>query len=203
MRIRSFLCSAILLICVRVAAEAHQPHLVTSNETEVTSPEVSQAFYAEMNGNPQTYLIRTKGPFDLYVQLTIPDCNGARRDFNVKVAQGKKIIGKLEGGTANWKRFYEPFGGDHYLLGPDYDQANCKSGDYIIEVSNLGNTGKYVIVVGKKEVFRPGDMIRAIKVMPKVKKFMRSPPKPVATEKPPCPCAEAGRKDAGGKTGTE
>ena len=200
MRLRSFLCSAILLICVRVTAEAHQPRLVTGNKTEVKNPEVSQAFYAELRGKAQRYVIGAKDHFSLYVQLTIPDHKDMRRDFKVTISLGKKIIAKIDGDKAKWKRFYEPFGGDYYLLGPDFDQANSEHGKYSIEVSNRGNTGKYVLVFGKKEQFPPAEMMRTMSIMPKVKEFMRPPSKPVKTEKSPCPSAESGRKDAGGKT---
>ena len=145
MRLRSFLCSAILLICVRIAAEAHQPHLVTSNETEVTSPAVSQAFYAEMNGKAQRYVVGSKDRFRLYVQLTIPDHKSARRDFKVTISRGKKIIAKIDGGKAKWKRFYEPFGGDYYLLGPDFDQANAEPGKYTyVSPVHANNNGSLV-----------------------------------------------------------
>jgi len=203
MRLRSYLCSAILLICVRVAAEAHQPRLVTGSKTEVKNPEVSQAFYAELCGKAQRYVVGSKDRFRLYVQLTIPDHRGARRDFKVTISRGEKIIKKIDGGKAKWKRFYEPFGGDYYLLGPDFDQANSEPGKYIIEVSNRGNTGKYVLVFGKKEQFPPAEMMRTMSIMPKVKEFMRPPSKPVETENPPCPCAEVGREESGGKTVTE
>ena len=51
--------------------------------------------------------------------------------------------------------FYEPFGGDRDLLGPEYD-GEVPAGAYSVVVTSPDNTGKYVLAVGRKEKFPPG-----------------------------------------------
>jgi hypothetical protein len=63
---------------------------------------------------------------------------------------------------------FEPFGGDHYLLGGELD-IKVPAGLYEIRVSRPGMHGTYVLVVGKQEKFGAGDSVRALRDIPIIK----------------------------------
>jgi dipeptidase E len=54
--------------------------------------------------------------------------------------------------STGWQEYYEEFGRDYYLKGPEFEQK-MSAGKYKIKVFSADNTGKYVLAVGKKEVF--------------------------------------------------
>ncbi len=165
----------VLLLVAAGSAMAHQPRIVSSNTVEVKDPEVSQAFYAELSGKPQTYRISSKTKFRLYVQLTIPDLAGNRRDFTADISRNGKRISRLDGARAKWKKFHEPFSGGDYLLGPEYELASAEPGTYEVRVYNRDRAGKYVFVAGRKESFSLSDITKTMKLMPEVKKYMETP----------------------------
>jgi hypothetical protein len=121
-------------------------------------PEISQAFYARLAGNPQTYDIRSEAPLRLYVNLLVPDIPGIEIDYEAALfreTDGKEeLVARLDGKTHVWNPFYEPFGGDRYLLGPEYDEQ-VPAGAYIVVVTSPNNAGRYVLAVGKIEKFPP------------------------------------------------
>jgi len=174
-----------ILVCVLLsfaaAALAHQPRLIRDKPSvEVQNPEISQAFYAWLNGSAQSYYIRSETPFRLYVNLLVPDLPGIGKDYTAviykKEASGEQALGKLEGQGFDWRPFFEPFGGDRYLLGPEWDRS-VEAGTYIVVVTNPGLRGKYALAVGKKEKFPPGEWIRTARVLPQLKRefFEKSP----------------------------
>lgn len=157
---------------------AHQPRVgfegILENPIQVEKPEISKAYYGELEGNPEYYEINSDDDFLLYLNILAPDIQGARKDFIVEVLQNDKIIFILD--DANWGEFYEPFGGDNYLMGPELEEQ-VASGTYIIKVSNPDNVGKYSLAVGKIESFPPIEIIKTIFALPKLKKdfFNKSP----------------------------
>ena len=170
-----------LFLALSLAASAHQPRLVGDRPSiEVHTPEVSQAFYAWLNGGVQTFYIRSDVAFHLYLNILVPDLPGIERDFTVVLYEGKesedRVLARLEGTGFAWRPFFEPFAGDRYFLGPEFEQDVAK-GTYIVVVSNPRLRGKYALAVGKIEKFPPGEMIRTIGVLPKLKKqfFEKSP----------------------------
>jgi hypothetical protein len=163
------------------SAYAHQPRLVRDQPSyEVRNPEISQAFYAWLNGSAQSYYIRSDVPFHLYLNLLVPDLPGIARDFTAVVYKDKEtaeaIVTTLNGASYAWKPFFEPFGGDHYLMGPEFEK-DVEPGLYIVMVSRPGLAGKYALAVGKKEKFPPGEILRTIGLLPQLKKqfFGKSP----------------------------
>lgn len=172
--------AVLVLACILAPSVAHQPRMVDGDEITVQRPEVSQAFYAELHGRAQVYRFQSDTPFILYVQLTLPDLPGVRKDYTVRVLRDDQPAGQLTGADAAWKPFYEPFGGDHYLLGPELRQAQAPAGHYTAEVSAPGFTGKYVLAIGEKEAFTPADWKHALAVLPAVKAFMGTPMPPAA-----------------------
>lgn len=122
-------------------ASAHQPRITNGETTQVVDPEISKAYYAELSGKPQTYVIQSDKAFDLYVSLTVPDIEGQRTDFFYYIYQdGNKIypLTEFDGSAMEWTKFWEKFGHDSYLQAGEV-QTQVPAGTYEIEVSNVDN----------------------------------------------------------------
>jgi hypothetical protein len=178
---RRLLFLLVIVLACSPAAFSHQPRLVRDQPSiMVHNPEISQAFYAWLNGSAQSYYIRSGTPFHLYLNLLVPDLSGIGTDYTAVIYKeaesAENIVARLEGMGFAWKPFYEPFGGDRYLLGPEFER-DVAEGTYIVAVSNPRLRGKYALAVGKKEKFPPGEWMRTIAVLPKLKKqfFEKSP----------------------------
>ena len=59
-------------------------------------------------------------------------------------------VSALNGKDASWESDYEPFGGDSYLQGPQFE-GELEAGTYHIEVHTPDNQEQYVLVVGRRE----------------------------------------------------
>jgi len=150
-----FLSVLIFLFGFAFDASAHQPRIVylQSGDVNINNPELSQAFYDELKGSPKDYYIDSDRDFELYINLLVPahaNITG-RYSADVSDSQGQKIY-SLDGTNFDWQSFYEPFGRDYYLKGPELDQQ-LPAGKYKIEVYSKDNLGKYVLTVGKTESF--------------------------------------------------
>jgi hypothetical protein len=164
-----------------IPAFAHQPRIV-GNLTliEVRNPDISQAFYAKLNGSPQVYRIVSDQPFRLYVNLLVPALPDIDTDVSAEVFSGSEapenLLKKLDGPSSVWTKFFERFGGDTYLKGPEYEEP-VPAGTYLIKVTSPDNQGKYAVAIGTEEKFPPGEILRTIVVLPKLKKtfFEKSP----------------------------
>lgn len=166
----------LITICTPISVLAHQPHMVTSDSITVQKPEISQAFYAELHGQPQTYHITSDRPFHLYLQLTVPEIPHARTDFRITISREDHFLQRFDGAAATWKTFNEPFGGDTYLAGPEYEDTAASPGNYRIVVSSPDNQGKYVLAIGSIESFTLADWFQTLTVLPEVKSFMGKSP---------------------------
>jgi catechol 2,3-dioxygenase-like lactoylglutathione lyase family enzyme len=151
-------------------AYAHQPYLVNDTVvTRVDKPEVSKAFYAKLLGEPAVYEIVSPDSFELYVNILVPDEVGMPTDLSVTVTRGPDTLAVLDGPAHGWTRFYEPFGGDSYLMGPER-RLRIGPGTYFATVTRPGNTGRYVLAVGEREQFSLKDVARLFSVMPRLKR---------------------------------
>jgi len=178
MRISRFLLMpAYLALGSAVTVYAHLPKMVTdAGVTRVERPEVSQAFYAELFGEPAVYEITSPDSFDLYVNILVPDEVGIPTDLSVTVTSGPDTVAVLDGPAHQWTKFYEPYGGDSYLVGPEH-RARVGPGTYVATVTRQGNKGRYVFAVGEREEFTFKEVVRLIGVMPKLKQdfFHKAP----------------------------
>jgi len=152
----------IFLISIQLVS-CHQPRLIYDKTPpvyeQINNPEISQAFYGELKGQPDFYFIDSKTDFNLYINILAPDINGSRTDFSVNIFSN---IGNFTlNNSQAWMKFYEEFGGDSYLMGPEFEK-NVTSGMYFIEVSNPNNSGKYSLAVGKIESFPLGESLKSI-----------------------------------------
>jgi hypothetical protein len=169
-----------LFLMATGAAFAHQPRFVGDQPSVVVrDPEVSQAFYARLTGNPQTYHIKSEAPLRLYVNLLVPDIAGIETDYEAAIFRETggepELLARLEGKTHPWRPFFEPFGGDRYLLGPEYDEQ-VPAGAYAVVITSPDDTGKYVLAVGKIEKFPPKAMARTLVALPRLKRYFGKSP---------------------------
>jgi len=159
-----------------LVAYAHQPRITESQQTIVTSPEISKAYYGTLTNKPDAYIINASEPFELYVNLLVPDIKDQKKDISAVIIKDGNEIAVLEAGSITWERFYEPFGADWYWRGPEYT-AQAEAGTYEIIVWSSTNTDKYAIAIGKKEAFDFNETKNALRLIPQLKKdfFETSP----------------------------
>ena len=175
--LRLLAASACLALVAAGAAHAHLPKMVTEpGVTRVERPEVSQAFYGELSGEPAMYEIESPDSFDLYVNILVPDEVGIPTDLSVTVTSGPDTVAVLDGPAHQWTKFYEPYGGDSYLVGPEH-RVRVGPGTYVAAVARPGNEGRYVFAVGEREEFTFKEVVRLVGVMPRLKQdfFHKAP----------------------------
>ncbi|MCU0652829.1 MAG: hypothetical protein MUD10_01045 [Candidatus Pacebacteria bacterium] len=150
-------------------ALAHLPYLEEgATEITVTEPEISKAYYGWLQGSPAVYTIDADKPFLLYLNLLSPRVENGKMDYSMDIYKDGEILQKIYGGDAIWMVEYEPFANDYYSKGPEYEAA-AEPGDYRIEVYDSGNSGNYVLAVGKTEDLSLGQFFRTLAVLPKIK----------------------------------
>jgi len=175
----------VLLLASIPMVSAHQPRLNTETAVStqpiiVDNPEISQAFYGELNGKPAYYQINSDKPFQLYVNLLVPTSPGQGGEFvsaEITDTSGNVVI-FLNGPNSNWTPYFEEFGGDYYLKGPEAT-LEVPAGVYNIRVFNSQNQGKYSIAIGKIESFPANEAITALFTLPLLKEQFFG--KPVTT----------------------
>jgi len=158
------------------AVAAHQPRVDVGTNTSITNPiivqnpEVSQAFYGNLKGNPDYYKITSNKPFLLYLNLLVPASPGLGGTFpSAEVTDSSgNVVMTLNGTNSTWTPYFEEFGGDYYLKGPEATK-NVSAGTYIIKVFNANNEGKYSLAIGKIETFPADESIKAIINLPILK----------------------------------
>ncbi len=166
----------LLTLCLStIHLHAHQPFYVMDQELskaapfEVRHPKISQVFYGELNGQSEYFHLAFRKAHELYVNILVPDIDDYRHyRFLVEIAdQNFYPLDTLDGTQDNWESFYEPFGRDHYLKGPDLTLP-VPEGFYYLRVFNAGMQGRYALVTGKREWFGLQAIIRTIRLLPKL-----------------------------------
>lgn len=177
------LSAAFLSLLFTLPAYAHQPRIVEPGMvTEILNPEVSQAFYGELKGQPDVYRIVSDKPFKLYVGLLVPDVPEAKKDLSAEITRDGSVIRLLDGTQHEWIRFYEEFGGDWYWWGPETGPIGktaelSPNGTYEIKVFSPANLGKYSLAVGEIESFPAKEIWNTLVRLPTIKAqiFNKSP----------------------------
>ncbi|MGD0576989.1 MAG: hypothetical protein ABSA74_02875, partial [Candidatus Staskawiczbacteria bacterium] len=154
-----------LFLAVAGSASAHQVRVVylQQGNVQISNPEVSQAFYDELKGKPRDYFITSPQGFDLNINLLVPEIANRDGRYSATIFSengGEQQIAELDGGSADWNEYYEPMGRDYYLQGPSLENQ-LAAGKYKIEVFSKDNQGKYVLVVGQKEVYDVPSILNA------------------------------------------
>jgi len=183
--LKSFVLLFILFLSI-CSVCAHQPRVETGANTsiqdpiDVQNPEISRAFYGQLKGNPDYYRITSDKPFELYINLLVPAGPGIGGSFpSAEVTDSSgEIILTLNGTNSIWEPYFEEFGGDNYLKGPEATK-NVPAGTYIVKVFNSNNQGKYSIAIGKIEAFPVDESINTIIALPILKEQFFG--KPVTT----------------------
>jgi len=148
---------------------AHQPRIVEDVITDISNPDVSQAFYGNLSGEPALFRINLEESAKIYFGILVPDIENIDKDLIVTISSDNGFYYVLDGTKHNWEYFYEEFAGDHYYDGPDIE-LDLEKGVYDVQVSSSDNQGKYVLVIGKKEEFPIGEIINTLIVLPQLKK---------------------------------
>lgn len=173
---KALMAAAAMILLLVPLASAHIPELVledrdyTADPILVTEPDISYAYYGRLQGSPQSYRIVSEEPFLLYVSLLVPYVGQAETsdvEFHI-MKDGEKIV--MMHDYQNWTKWYEEYGGDWYLQGPEYE-AEAGPGTYVIEVHSDTNTEEYSLAIGKKERFGPVEIIKVLVVLPLMKAF--------------------------------
>jgi len=152
------------------SASAHQPRLVEDSGTvTVENPEISQAFYGNLNGDKQIFEINSDKKFPLYVNILVPKTENARKDMVVEIMKDGMVLAVLDGNSFEWTELHEPFGGDNFWKGPEFRQ-DAEPGKYLIRVISPDGKGAYVLAIGEKESFPPSEIVRTITLLPAIKR---------------------------------
>jgi len=166
---------SILFLATALPCLAHLPRIVYGKVGDIViyNPENSQAFYDNLSGEPRNYIINSDKEFKLYINLLVPAINGnSRYSANIFQIKENGIEEKVDfiDGQSNfvWQEYYEEFGRDYYYKGPEFEK-NLSAGNYKIQVFNYSNKGKYVIAVGKNEVFSILETAQVYWILPKLK----------------------------------
>lgn len=167
---------SVLLLSFSTISNAHIPELVleernyTTNPIIVEDPEISYAYYGKLQGSPHIYKIQSDKPFHLYVSLLVPYV-GQNETSDVEfhiMKDGKKIV--MMHDYENWTKWYEEYGGDWYLQGPEYE-ADVQAGVYLVEVHSDTNSEDYTLAIGDVERFGPMEILNTIFILPIMKAF--------------------------------
>lgn len=166
------LLTVLALLLSHAFALAHQPRVTESRLTQVPDPEISKAYYGKLTGEPDVYIIEAIEPFDLYVNVLVPDIRDQKKDVSatvIKDGNTENPLAVLDGINFEWKKFYEPFGADTYWMGPEY-KARAEAGQYEIRVWSSNNDSKYSLAIGEIEAFDRKEGINALTIIPQLKK---------------------------------
>jgi len=161
-----------LILFYPLIISAHQPRIVEGDEpVEIKNPDVSQAFYGNLNGQPQIFRINLSENQEIYIGILVPDIPDAKKDIYVEITSSgidNYVYYFLDGSIFDWKPYYEEFAGDDYFKGPETRIA-FEKGEYNIRVFSFSGGGKYVLAVGDKEEFPLKEALKSLIILPKLK----------------------------------
>jgi dipeptidase E len=166
--------SIFLFLGVASFSSAHLPRIIydQGGDIKVERPEYSQAFYDELVDSPRNYLINSEKEFTLYINLLVPAINGnSRYSANIYLIKNdiEEKIAFVDGQTDFlWQDYYEEFDRDYYRKGPEFEKI-LQPGNYKIEIFSYTNKGKYVLALGKNEVFPILESIKIFWTLPMLK----------------------------------
>lgn len=170
--------TAVFILCFSAVfaqkASAHQPVLIflKPENVRITDPEISRAFYDELKGNFRDYFINSGKDFNLYINLLVPEAANryGRYDADIySIKDGKEsLIFSTKVLSSGWSRYYEKFGRDYYLKGPEWEKK-VPAGEYKIRVFSSDNFGKYVLAVGRTEYFDAKSVLNIYWQLPMLK----------------------------------
>ncbi len=170
------LVSCLTVVTLPLRVLAHQPRIVDAENITVSSPEISKAYYGRLSGKPHIYFINANYDINLYVNVLVPFIEGPGKNITARIFKEDLPLGKLNPGKEDWKRFFEPFGQSMYWQGPEY-KVRANAGKYKIIVQSIEKNIRYVLAIGEIEAFDGIESLKAILLIPQLKKsyFEESP----------------------------
>lgn len=164
-------------------ALAHSPRLVERQDAleerpiVINNPDISQAFYGRLKGWSEYYQVSFPAAQEFYFQTLVPDIQNIQKNISAELIETEsgKIIARLDASKSEWLEFFEPFAGDRYFTGPE-KTLGLDPGTYLIRVYNPENEGKYILVVGKKELFTAKEVFNTIVSLPSLKLYFNESP---------------------------
>jgi hypothetical protein len=176
---------------------AHVPYLEHRDYSEENPAEIrdsvenSKAFYSwfETGTDVDVYTFQFRRKADFYGEVLVPVCPEYENllpwfalvgpglppiqvdvPFNVPPGYGGIVVENLEPGEPR-DTFYEPFGGKSYYEGKETLELEISEPGvwYIYYWDPYEIGGDYVAVVGRREVFKPKDILRALIYTPMIR----------------------------------
>lgn len=168
------------------------------NALHIPDPVISWAIYASLDhpGETDYYSFQAKPGLALNVQVNIPALaslqnyaphlaligpglpapTDATPSLTIPSGDGVQIVNATHAGATDG--FYEPFTQTNYWQRQSLIEPLAQSGTYYLVIFSLPadkiQTGKYVLAVGTKEVFGPGDTLSFPVTYIKVRQFMEA-----------------------------
>ena len=159
-------------------ASAHKPRVIYFEQGDIliNSPEISQAFYDELKGQPRNYFVESDKDFNLYINILVPNPENRNARYSANVYNGEELLLTTDTSSVAWADYYEEFGRDWYVKGHELEQK-LPAGKYRIEIFSENNTGKYVLAVGKTEAYDTKALLNIYWQLPllKIQFFKTSP----------------------------
>jgi hypothetical protein len=178
------------------SAEAHVPYLEDSDFSPtmpftVENISQSKAMYAHLENNQDVdhYSMQVEEPTFIYLHTSIPYC-AEYADFSVSYAitgpglpkpdanlpieladgHGAIIVRDPLSTVDDRVVSYERFSGRNYWEGPVFSITVEQPGEYqMIVWQEDGDSGDYIAVIGREEIFGPEDILRAAMTTPKIR----------------------------------
>lgn len=172
----------ILFLSLATTSFAHKPELVSEynvSEIEVLQPEISKAYYGifDSETRKQMFVINSSEDFNLYANFLLPVNDNSLMDkrLTMQVYESENLLVELSGVKHEWTEFFEPFGYDKYLMGPEFEKQ-VGPGMYRIILSldndvELKHTEKvsYSMAIGKIEDFGLQETLDTYRLIPQIK----------------------------------
>lgn len=158
---------------------SHQPYLLMkTNFTQdhpykIAEPVISKAFYGELKGSPDYYMVVPEKPMEFYINILTPDITNYNTnvfsvDVMVRTEKGDRSFFTLNGYGMEWERYYERFGKDWYRMGPETRIQLNTNTVYVLKIYSKSNLGRYALATGELESFPFWEILRIIGVLPEL-----------------------------------
>jgi hypothetical protein len=170
MSLRLILASTLFVALLPVLALAQELRLVGDSPIAIDDPEAYRAYYGTLTGQPHVYTINSEDPFRLSLVVLTPNKDGARTDFSATIIDKAGINEPLvlDGALSEWRWFFDTAGRDEYLAGPIL-RGGLAAGEYDIQVTNPGDGGQYVLIVGEDGWFSVAGILSRYSTLPTIK----------------------------------
>ena len=172
----------ILFVSLAASSFAHKPELVSEynvSEVEVLQPEISKAYYGIFDSKirEQEFVINSDEDFNLYANFLLPVNGNSLMDkrLTMQVYESENLLVELSGVKHEWTEFFEPFGYDKYLMGPEFEKQVgpglyriVLSLDEDVEIKNADKVS-YSVAIGKIEDFGWQETLDTYRLIPQIK----------------------------------